>query len=59
MPPPGHVLEAIVDELKRQSRESSGRLKVEMAGAETLRIEGLVNLEELVQAMLGAAAGGP
>lgn len=55
----GHIVEAMVDELKRQSANSGGTLKVEASNPEKVGIEGAVNLEELAQVVLGAAAGGP
>jgi hypothetical protein len=52
------VLEAIVTELQRQSAERKDALSVDVQ-AERARIEGVVDLQALAAAVLGAVAGGP
>jgi hypothetical protein len=52
------VREAILAELERQSEARPGKLKLEQR-EETAVIEGEVQLDELVMAILGAVAGGP
>ena len=53
------VREAIVAELKRQSEADEQALRVRTGEAETITIEGLVNLDELTMAVVGSHAGGP
>jgi hypothetical protein len=50
--------ETIVGELQRQASNKPDKLKV-TAQDERLRIEGEVNLDDLVMAVLGSVAGGP
>ena len=53
------IREAIIAELKRQSENSEGGLTVSDGDAETLTINGPVNLEELAMVVVGHVAGGP
>ncbi len=53
------VREAIVAELKRQSEGGEQGLRVNTGDAETITIEGRVNLDELTLAVVGSLAGGP
>ena len=53
------VREAIVAELKRQSEVGQQGLRVRTGDAETITIEGQVNLDELTMAVVGSLAGGP
>ena len=53
------VREAIVAELKRQSEAGQQGLRVRTGEAETITIEGQVNLDELTMAVVGSLAGGP
>jgi hypothetical protein len=53
------VREAIVAELKRQSDAGERGLRVRTGEAETITIEGQVNLDELTMAVVGSLAGGP
>jgi hypothetical protein len=53
------VREAIVAELKRQSEAGEPGLRVRTGEAETITIEGQVNLDELTMAVVGSLAGGP
>ena len=53
------VREAIVAELKRQSEGGEQGLRVNTGDAETITIEGRVNLDELTMAVVGSLAGGP
>jgi hypothetical protein len=53
------VREAIVAELKRQSEAGEQGLRVNAGEAETITIEGRVNLDELTMAVVGSLAGGP
>ena len=53
------VREAIVAELKRQSEGGERGLRVRTGEAETITIEGRVNLDELTMAVVGSLAGGP
>lgn len=50
--------ETIVGELQRQASNKPEKLKVS-ASDDRLRVEGDVNLDELVMAVLGSVAGGP
>ena len=52
------VRQAIIAELQRQASDRSKDLSV-IEGETTLRIEGPVQLDELVMAIVGAVAGGP
>jgi hypothetical protein len=54
-----HVREAIIAELKRQSEAGDRGLRVRTGEAETITIEGQVNLDELTMAVVGSLAGGP
>lgn len=54
-----HVREAIVAELKRQSEGGERGLRVRTGEAETITIEGRVDLDELTMAVVGSLAGGP
>jgi hypothetical protein len=53
------VRDAIVAELKRQSEGGEQGLRVDRGDAEMITIEGRVNLDELVMAVVGSLAGGP
>ena len=53
------VREAIIAELKRQSEAGEQGLRVRTGDAETITIEGQVNLDELTMAVVGSLAGGP
>ena len=53
------VCNAIVAELKRQSEAGEQGLRVRTGEAETITIEGRVNLDELTMAVVGSLAGGP
>ena len=53
------VREAIIAELRRQSEAGQQRLRVRTGEAETITIEGQVNLDELTMAVVGSLAGGP
>jgi hypothetical protein len=53
------VREAIIAELKRQSEAGQQGLRVNAGEAETITIEGRVNLDELTMAVVGSLAGGP
>ncbi len=55
----GQVREAIIAELKRQSEAGEQGLRVRTGEAETITIEGQVNLDELTMAVVGSLAGGP
>ncbi|MBJ6127964.1 hypothetical protein [Microvirga splendida] len=55
----GQVREAILAELKRQSEAGEKGLRVRTGEAETITIEGQVNLDELTMAVVGSLAGGP
>lgn len=52
------VRDAIIAELERQAMERPQDLAV-TRGETTLTVDGTVNLEELVMAVVGALAGGP
>ncbi|NBJ09405.1 hypothetical protein [Microvirga arsenatis] len=53
------VREAIVAELKRQSEAGQRGLRVQTGEAETITVEGRINLDELTMAVVGSLAGGP
>ena len=53
------VREAIIAELRRQSEAGEQGLRVRTGEAETITIEGQVNLDELTMAVVGSLAGGP
>ena len=53
------VRDAIIAELKRQSEAGEQGLRVRTGEAETITIEGQVNLDELTMAVVGSLAGGP
>ena len=53
------VREAIIAELKRQSEAGEQGLRVRTGDAETITIEGQVNVDELTMAVVGSLAGGP
>jgi hypothetical protein len=53
------VTEAILTELKRQAANKGSGLRVEADDPASVRIEGRVNMEELVMAVIGSVAGGP
>jgi hypothetical protein len=53
------VREAIVAELTRQSEAGQQGLRVDLGEAEMITIEGRVNLDELIMAVVGSLAGGP
>ena len=50
--------ETIVGELQRQASNTPEKLKVSEQD-DRLRVEGDINLDELVMAVLGSVAGGP
>ena len=52
------VRDAIVAELERQAAERPQELRVNRDDS-SLGVDGSVNLEELVMAVVGALAGGP
>jgi hypothetical protein len=52
------VRAAIIDELKRQAENASGRLEIKEA-EDRLTINGTVNVDELVMVIMGSVAGGP
>ncbi|MFE1601476.1 hypothetical protein [Methylobacterium sp. ID0610] len=51
------VRKAILAELERQA--AAGRLTLDASGSGPIRLDGRVDLDELVMAVLGALAGGP
>lgn len=53
------VRKAIIAELKRQSEAGEQGLRIRTGDAETITIEGQVNLDELTMAVVGSLAGGP
>lgn len=53
------VREAIVAELRRQAEAGIQGLRVDVKEADTMTIEGRVNLDELAMAVVGSLAGGP
>jgi hypothetical protein len=53
------VVEALVAELQRQAEGPESRLEVGTPEAGALTVNGVVNLEELAMALVGAVAGGP
>jgi hypothetical protein len=53
------VREAIIAELKRQAANKGSDLRVDADDEAHLRIEGRVNLDDLVMVVLGGLAGGP
>jgi hypothetical protein len=53
------VVEAITTELKRQAELSGGALKVAGGADGRLTVQGVINLETLAMAVVGAVAGGP
>lgn len=53
------VREAIIAELKRQAANKGPGLRVDIEDDAHLRIEGRVNMDELVMVILGGLAGGP
>jgi hypothetical protein len=52
------VRAAIIDELKRQAENASGKLEIKEA-EDRLTINGTVNVDELVMVIMGSVAGGP
>ena len=52
------VREAIVSELERQA-EAGGQVEVKVGPDDKMTIEGRVDLDELVMAVVGALSGGP
>ena len=52
------VRDAIVAELERQAETGEGRLKLRRE-ADTLTVDGPIELEALAMAVVGAVAGGP
>lgn len=52
------VRDAIIAELQRQAEQSPDALTVK-TGEDRVTIDGEVDLDELVMAILGAVAGGP
>jgi len=52
------VRKAIVSELERQAEAKGEKLKMS-SDEERIQINGEVNLDELVMAILGSVAGGP
>jgi len=55
----GHIIAAILDELKRQAAESSGALQVAPERDDTVSIQGRVDLAALAMVAAGSVAGGP
>lgn len=53
------VREAILAELRRQAEAGQQGLRIDAREAETMTIEGRVNLDELTMAIVGSLAGGP
>lgn len=53
------IREAIVAELQRQAANKGAELRVETEDDAHLRIEGRVNMDDLVMVILGGLAGGP
>ncbi len=53
------VREALTAELQRQAEVRPVELRVKAEGDGKLRIEGLVDLDELEVVLVGAVAGGP
>ncbi|ACL60329.1 hypothetical protein [Methylobacterium nodulans] len=51
------VRKAILAELERQA--ASGRLTLDKSGSGPIRLDGRIDVDELVMAVLGALAGGP
>ena len=52
------VREAILAELERQAANDRGKLRV-TARDDLVQVEGEINLDELVMAIMGSVAGGP
>jgi hypothetical protein len=53
------VREAILAELERQAANKGAELRVEAEDDVHVRIEGRVNIDDLVMVVLGGLAGGP
>jgi len=53
------IAEAIVAELKRRAEVSDEGLTVEAGEPGFLRLDGRINLDELIMVIEGALAGGP
>jgi hypothetical protein len=53
------IREAIIAELKRQSENSEGGLKVSGGEGASLMVQGPINLDELAMVVVGHVAGGP
>jgi hypothetical protein len=55
----GHIIAAMLDELKRQAAESSGALQVDDEHDDTVSIQGRIDLAALAMVAAGSIAGGP
>ena len=53
------VREAFIGELKRQAEIRPGELRVSEQGDARLTVDGVIDLDELEMALVGAVAGGP
>lgn len=53
------VRDAIISELKRQGEEGEHSLKIGADGDRLLKVEGSIDVDELVMAVVGSVAGGP
>ena len=53
------VRDALRQELERQAEASEGALRVQAAGEGGVDVRGVVDLEALAMAVVGAVAGGP
>lgn len=54
-----HLIEAMLDELKRQAAASNGALQVDPEDDDTVSIRGRVDLAALAVVAAGSLAGGP
>jgi hypothetical protein len=54
-----HIIEAMLDELKRQAAESNGALQIDPQGDDAVSIRGPVDLAALAMVAAGSLAGGP
>jgi len=55
----GHIITAMLDELKRQAAESRGALQVNAERDDTVSIQGRIDLAALAMVAAGSIAGGP
>ena len=53
------VRDAIISELTRQGEEGDHPLKIGADGDRLLKVEGSIDVDELVMAVVGSVAGGP